>query len=114
MYVGRFREEKGYLSLINIFKKMSKTLEDYHLNLTLVGAEKNEISINKNIKIIKQIKDNKKLKKIYDTHQIFVLPSYTEGYPQVILESFSRKKPVIVFKEIEFLKNLFKGFIYFK
>ena len=107
MYVGRFREEKGYLSLINIFKKMSKTLEDYHLNLTLVGAEKNEISINKNIKIIKQIKDNKKLKKIYDTHQIFVLPSYTEGYPQVILESFSRKKPVIVFKEIEFLKKIY-------
>ena len=107
LYVGRFREEKGYLSLINIFKKMSKTLEDYHLNLTLVGAEKNEISINKNIKIIKQIKDNKKLKKIYDTHQIFVLPSYTEGYPQVILESFSRKKPVIVFKEIEFLKKIY-------
>ena len=41
------------------------------------------------------------LKKIYDSHNITILPSYTEGYPYVIDESLSRKRPVIIFKEIE-------------
>ncbi|MBD1163509.1 glycosyltransferase [Pelagibacterales bacterium SAG-MED11] len=107
LYVGRFRQEKGYLSLISIFKKMNKRLEDYHLSLTLVGAEKKERLKDKNIRIIKQVNNNKKLKKIYDSHQIFILPSYTEGYPQVILESLSRKKPVIIFNEIKFLKKIY-------
>ena len=35
------------------------------------------------------------------------MPSYTEGYPQVILESLSRKKPVIIFDEIKFLKKIY-------
>ena len=107
LYVGRFREEKGYLSLISIFQKMNKRLDNYHLSLTLVGAEKKEKLKDKNIRIIKQINNDKKLKKIFDSHQIFVLPSYTEGYPQVILESFSRKKPVIIFNEINFLKKIY-------
>jgi len=107
LYVGRFRKEKGYTSLINIFKKMNKRLDGYSLYLTLVGSEKKEKFRAKNIKIIKQVNNDKKLKKIYDSHQIFILPSYTEGYPQVILESFSRKKPVIIFNEIKFLKKIF-------
>ena len=86
---------------------MNKRLEDYHLSLTLVGAEKKERLKDKNIRIIKQVNNNKKLKKIYDSHQIFILPSYTEGYPQVILESLSRKKPVIIFDEIKFLKKIY-------
>ena len=107
LYVGRFRAEKGYLSLISIFKKMNKRIKDYHLRLTLVGAEKKERLKDKNIKIMKQVNNDNKLKKIYDSHQIFILPSYTEGYPQVILESLSRKKPVIIFNEIKFLKKIY-------
>ena len=107
LYVGRFRKEKGYTNLINIFKKMNKRLDGYSLYLTLVGSEKKEKFREKNIKIIKQVNNDEKLKKIYDSHQIFILPSYTEGYPQVILESFSRKKPVIIFNEIKFLKKIF-------
>ena len=38
---------------------------------------------------------------------MFILPSYAEAYPQVILESLSRLKPVIVFNEIKFLKKTF-------
>ena len=38
--------------------------------------------------------------KLYDSHNIFILPSFTEGHPQVLDESLSRLRPVIIFKEI--------------
>ena len=38
-----------------------------------------------------------------------ILPSYTEGYPMVILESLSRFRPVIIFKEIEHIIEDRKG-----
>ena len=38
-----------------------------------------------------------------------ILPSYTEGYPMVILESLARRRPVIVFKEIEHVVEDRKG-----
>ena len=37
-----------------------------------------------------------------------ILPSYIEAYPQVILESLSRLKPIIIFNEIKQLKKTFK------
>lgn len=107
LYVGRFRKEKGYQSLIEIFKKMNKKIDNYYLNLTLVGGDKKIKFIEKNIKALGHISSNLKLRRLYDSHQILVLPSYTEGFPQVILEGFSRKKPVIVFEEIKFLKKIY-------
>jgi hypothetical protein len=39
--------------------------------------------------------------KFYDDHNIFILPSFTEGHPMVLLESLARRRPVIIFNEIE-------------
>ena len=36
----------------------------------------------------------------YDEYNIFILPSFTESHPQVLDESLSRLRPVIVFPEI--------------
>ena len=46
---------------------------------------------------------------MYDNNNITILPSYTEGYPMVILESLSRLRPVIVFKDIEHVVENRKG-----
>lgn len=103
LYVGRFKKEKGALFISKIFQNY---LTKY--KLTLVGTEKKLIDkkfYSKNIKIFGPIVDQRKLIKIYDTSKIFILPSYTEGFPKVILESFSRLKPVIIFNEIQFLRK---------
>lgn len=107
LYIGRFREEKGYLNLINIFKDLNT-----NYCLKMVGNDykylkKKNYPKNCDIHISGQLTKNKDLIKCYDECDIFILPSYAEAYPQVILESLSRLKPVIVFNDIKFLKKTF-------
>ena len=47
--------------------------------------------------------------KFYDDHNIFILPSYTEGHPMVLLEALARRRPVIIFNEIEHVIGKKKG-----
>ena len=103
LYVGRFRKEKGIIDIIDIFKKY---LENY--SLTIVGTKKKFINkkyYNKNIKFVGPVADTKKMIDIYDSSKIFILPSYTEGFPKVISESLARLKPVIIFEEIKHVSN---------
>ena len=104
LYFGRFRKEKGIYSLLNIIKKASMKL-----NLTLAGDINLSLQSKKNISLVGRISSKKEIINLYDTHDIFILPSYTEGSPKVILESLSRHKPVIVFNEIKHVKNNFNG-----
>ena len=39
--------------------------------------------------------------KFYDDHNIFILPSFTEGHPMALLEALARSRPVIIFDEIK-------------
>ena len=108
LYLGRVRKEKGFPGLIEIFENLK-----INCNLTIVGNDfkflkKKDYPKNPKIKIFGQVSSEKSLIKFYDNSDIFILPSYTEAFPQVILESFSRLKPVIIFKEIGFLKSMFK------
>ena len=50
-----------------------------------------------------------KLIKHYDDNNIFVLPSYTEGHPMVVLEALARRRPVIVFEDIQHIIGNKKG-----
>jgi len=104
LYVGRIRVEKGIYSLMKIMKNSD-------IQLTIVTAEKEFKleSIQPNIKIISFENDNDDIIKFYDEHNILILPSFTEGHPQVLDEALARKRPVIVFKEISHVLRDRKG-----
>ena len=54
----------------------------------------------------------KDLIKIYDSHDIFILPSFTEGHPMALLESLARNRPVIIFDDCnysEMIKSVLKS-----
>ena len=107
LYLGRFRKEKGYASLISLFKGLNIKAELIMVGNDFKYLKKNHYPKNKNIKIFGQISSTKKLINHYNHSDIFILPSYVEAYPQVILESLSRLKPIVVFNEIRYLKKTF-------
>ena len=97
LYVGRIRIEKGIFSLIDILKEI-----ELNFNFTIFNPEKkyNDILKIKNTKIIHFNKQHESMIENYDEYNIFILPSFTESHPQVLDESLSRLRPVIVFPEI--------------
>ena len=105
LYVGRIRIEKGIFSLANLIKNKRDIF------LTIVGAEKKTAyNINQSNIKIQQNQNNKiKLIKLYDDHNIFVLPSFTEGHPMVLLEALARRRPVVIFEEIKHVIGEKKG-----
>ena len=106
LYVGRVKKEKGIYSLLKIVKNSKQ-----NFLLSIVGAEKNSSNfISQNNVYVHQVENNEQnLIKHYDDHNIFVLPSYTEGHPMVLLEALARLRPVIIFKEIEHVVGGKKG-----
>ncbi len=98
LYIGRIKVEKGIFSLVNIFENLEK-----NINLTIVGTGYGNtqlLSKQSNIKILDFDNKDDSIIQIYDSHNIFILPSFTEGYSQVIDEALARRRPVIIFKEI--------------
>jgi len=97
LYVGRIRVEKGIFALSELIRNKRD------ISLTIIGAEKRSSNkINQsNIKILPTQSNKIKLIKHYDDHNIFVLPSFTEGHPMVLLEALARRRPVIIFDEIK-------------
>ena len=105
LYVGRIRVEKGIYSLASLIKNKRD------ISLTIVGAEKNtSYKINQSNINIELTQSNKaRLIKYYDDHDIFILPSFTEGHPMVLLEALARRRPVIIFEDIKHVIGNKKG-----
>ena len=105
LYIGRFKKEKGIFSLLQIIKKFK-----INFSLTIAGDHK-VFKHKKPSKVFyfKELITIENIIEFYDNHHIFILPSFTEGYPKVILESLSRRRPVIVFDEISHVKRDFNG-----
>jgi glycosyltransferase involved in cell wall biosynthesis len=109
LYVGRARVEKGIFSMIKIFNEIKS---DIQLSIVARMDENPKIKNFENIKKINFLGhgfDSSKLIPIYDDHNIFILPSYTEAHPKVLDESLARGRPVIIFEEIKHVIQNRKG-----
>ena len=104
LYVGRMSPEKGIFDFIKMFNKMKLKAE-----FSIVGNSKNHNILNKNIKLLGYVADPQSLINIYDKHNVTVLPSFTEATPYTVDESLSRKRPVIIFEDIDYIIRDKKG-----
>jgi glycosyltransferase involved in cell wall biosynthesis len=98
LYVGRMSSEKGIFDFIKMFNKIELGAE-----FSIVGNSENHNISNKNIKLLGYVADPKSLINVYDAHNITILPSFTEATPYVVDESLSRKRPVIIFEDIDYI-----------
>lgn len=102
-FVGWVKREKGVEELINAFLNLNLTDWDLKLigpidqNFFTELNEKYFLSKRKNIKFIGNLDNNKVLLELKKS-KIFVLPSYTEGFPNVVLEAMATKNSIIATK----------------
>ena len=101
LYVGRLKIEKGIFSFLKIFESLENK---FYLTIVTPQTMHKKIKNKKNIKLIDS-RNEDDLIKIYDENNIFILPSFTEGHPQVLDEALARLRPVIVFEEISHVKR---------
>lgn len=99
LYVGRIKVEKGIFSLIKILEEINNG----DLSLSIAGKDEDHKIDNKKINLLGFAHNLSSLIKIYDEHNITILPSYTEAHPKVVDESLARARPVIIFEEISYI-----------
>ncbi len=95
LFVGRIIREKGIFELLEAFDCLVK--EGYDLELTVVGdgPDLSEIIQRFSSKKIRYIKAVPDVDIYYTDADLFILPSYREGLPNVVLEAMSVGLPVI-------------------
>lgn len=98
LYVGRISSEKGILELMKILNEIK-----FDFSFSIAGNSADDNIFSKNTKTLGYISESKKLIDTYDKHNIVILPSYTEASPYVVDEALSRKRPIIIFEEIDYI-----------
>jgi len=115
LIVARLSPEKMHSRLLDIFAALP---EEYHLTIAGEGPcrEKLErqiynLGLEKRVNLLGEVKN---VNQLYQHHQICVLCSVTEGFPNVLLESIANGTPIVSFK-VGGLSNLiidgFNGYV---
>ena len=113
--IGRLTKQKNFPLLINAVIKLSDRYNK--INLLIIGNGDlknfliNKIKPYKNIKIINW---KNKLDKYYLNSDLFILPSYYEGLPNVLLDAMNYEIPIISTNcsgASDILQNEYKGCI---
>lgn len=104
-YAGKICETKGIKSLLNSLKILNYNEKEIIINIAGSGSDKEEI--NKIIEMSKKSRykvnfkgklNHKELSELFNRSHIFILPSFYEGLPIVVLEALACGCKVIVSK----------------
>lgn len=99
--VGRLALEKGHADLLRALARLQggQAESDVHLLIVGMGPEKNalvalrkELALDGNVHFCGQKDD---VRPYYGIADIFVLPSHTEGSPNVLLEAMAAELPIV-------------------
>ncbi|MDB5013435.1 MAG: glycosyl transferase group 1 [Daejeonella sp.] len=113
--VARLTEQKGHDRLLDIFKELP---EDYQLSIAGDGRLKdkitgkiNQLNLQNRVHLLGQVPN---IVEVIAEHDLMVLPSFTEGFPNVVIEALSVGVPVVSFEVsgiASIIKNDFNGYI---
>lgn len=119
--VGNLELQKNYLNLIKAISLLPKKVKgNLILNVAGEGPQKKKISdlirkldLEKNILLHGRI-EGKELENLYKESDLFLLPSYAEGFSTVLLEAMSKGLPIItsnVLGNRSVIKDNYNGYL---
>lgn len=113
--VARFTPEKGHDRLIDIFSSLP---DNYQLSMVGDGRLKDEmIQKVKTLGLTNRVKFYGEIKNVHEVmaeHDLLVLSSFTEGFPNVVIEALSIGLPVVCFHVSgtrELITDGFNGYV---
>lgn len=99
LFAGKLEKRKGYIDLLYALTFLKEATKDYLIILAGNGEVElaNDFIIQNHLKNVKAIgwQDNEDVLKLFRRAEIFVLPSYGEGFPISIIDALSNKCAVI-------------------
>ena len=102
LFVGRLEEQKGCKYLIHATRILKAKTRDFVIIIVGDGSQRaildkltEENNLGRYVTFLGGVAD-KKLREMYCTSDVFILPSIWEGLPVTLLEAWSAKLPVIV------------------
>ena len=111
LYVGRLAHEKNLDVLINTMKRINKQLKDVCLVMTGDGPAREELQeISPENVVFTGYKSGLELSEIYASADIFVFPSTTETFGNVVLEAMASGLPVVAPMAGGIKDNLINGY----
>lgn len=102
LFLARIAEDKGLVELLNAMKILKE--KKYELNLTIIGAGEfieemkalvNTLSISDIVSIKGAIYDNEEKRQYFLKSDIYILPTYHEGFPRTLYEAMIFGTPII-------------------
>jgi len=115
-FTGRLVKDKGIIELVRAFNKLHKRYPN--IVLLLVGMLEDRDALPEDIvKYIRQMPSiintgyvsNFVIEKYYALMDVFVLPSYREGFPTSVLEASSMELPIITTKVTGCIDSIING-----
>ena len=105
--IGRLVPEKGFLDLVDIFKKIADTYPKWHLFIVGDGLQFNKLkekiklfNLENNV-ILTGYKKKDEIDEILEKSSIYVMTSYTESFGIVLLEAMNYGIPCIAYTSAE-------------
>lgn len=99
VFIGWVVATKGIDELIGAWNVLGKELPEYRLEIIGPSTDDYIGAVRSNIKVgnvdIKGSLSHEKAMECLSSASLFVLPSYTEGFPNVILEAMALKTPIV-------------------
>ncbi|MHC5353689.1 glycosyltransferase family 4 protein [Myroides sp. LJL115] len=113
-YVGRLSKDKGIRELVEAWKELLKKYSN--ISLLLVGPLDERDGLDNSVlefmegeSSIILTGNQKDTKLYYNLMDIFVLPSYREGFPTVVLEASSMELPIITTRSTGCKDSIIEG-----
>lgn len=112
--VGRLSKEKGFIDLVDVYKKYKDKNKDsdWYLDIVGNGSERNKIAdriytygLNNDITMHGYLK-KKELNELLSESSIYLMTSYTESFGIVLIEAMSHGIPCIAFTSAEGANDL--------